>query len=370
MVDNGLTQTYTLQLTLQGPCFTGSGARVSKKEYYYNARNHTVSFYDANRLMDCVLQYQLGDQFVEYMLGPDRTLYDFFHVNGGPDQFAPAFKYQVDCGDAIFGLGNQPADILMHSRNAKGELYIPGSSVKGMLRTAITAACVLQKTPEAKKPSVPECPVGSKEYRKLFLQDAKDCMRELDKELFHTLKADQKKAHNAVNSIFRGISIADSQPLSNKDIVLCRKLDRYPAGGTKGLNVVRECLRPGLKVNFPITFDPTLAGFVTPQFIMEAIGLFDGWYTRHVYSKYRGIKLPKLKNHLFLGGGSGYPSKTVTGPWLQEEALHYVTALLTLQFKEKNAADESRFGVSPHMLKCTAVDGQDALFGLCEVNIL
>ena len=78
MVDNGLSKTYTLRLTLKGPCFIGSGSKVSKKEYNFNSRRRIISFYDTDKLMDCIIKNNLIDQFTEYMLGEDRTLYDFF----------------------------------------------------------------------------------------------------------------------------------------------------------------------------------------------------------------------------------------------------------------------------------------------------
>lgn len=360
MADNGVTKTYTLQLTLKGPCFAGSGRSVSKKEYSYDQKRSVVTFYDSNKLMECIVQNGLVDAFEDYMLGSQRTLFEFFQDNGGPEQFAPALQYEIRCGDAILGEGRQPANILLHSRNANGDVYIPGSSIKGMLRTAITAACVLKKTPNAQQPSIHDMP---------FLKNAKNCMQQLDEELFHALDAEPQKRNNAVNSIFRGISVADSAPIANENMVLCRKMDRFPQGGVKELNQVRECLRPGLTVKVPVTIDHSLAGFITPDFIKNAITEFDVWYMENVYSKYPGITLPTLSQHLFLGGGSGYFSKTVTGPWLQEKALPYITALLTLSFREKNARDESYYGISPHMLKCTAVNAAPMLYGLCEVDI-
>ena len=371
MVDNGLTQTYTLRLTLLGPCFIGSGNSVGKKEYNFNSRRRTISFYDSNKLMDCIIKNNLVDPFTAYMLGPDRTLYDFFKANGGPAQFASALRYEVNCGDAILGTGKQPANIQLFCRNSKGEIYIPGSSVKGMLRTAITAACILQNKPKTPKPAISNQNPDGDPLRQLK-KNAAASIKKLDAELFHRLKAKPDQVDNAVNSIFRGISIADSAPIPDKNLILCRKLDQTPIGNEKEINLVRECLRPGIEITFPMTIDPHLAGDITPASIMEAIERFDGWYMEHVFKFYREIKKIQpfpLHHHLFLGGGSGYQSKTVTGEWLEDEALHYITTYLKLQFNNKNANDEQLYGISPHMLKCTTLQGKTYLFGLCEVGI-
>ncbi len=367
MVDNGLTRTYTLRLTLKGPCFIGSGSKVSKKEYNFNSRRRIISFYDTDKLMDCIIKNNLIDQFTGYMLGEDRTLYDFFKNNGGAELFASALRYEVNCGDAILGEGSQPAEISLFCRNSKGEVYIPGSSVKGMLRTAITAYCLLQNEPKTQKPSLPDQYINKRQMQK----SASAAMKQLDTELFHLLNKNPKRAENAVNSIFRGISIADSAPIPDKDLVLCRKLDQTPIGNQKQLNLVRECLRPGVEITFPLTIDTRLAGNITAESIMKAIACFDEWYMENVFAYYRNIQRIQptaLRNHLFLGGGSGYQSKTITGEWLGDEALQYIAAWMGLQFGKKNANDED-VGISPHMLKCTTILNKTYLFGLCEVDI-
>ena len=368
MVDNGLTKTYTLRLTLKGPCFIGSGSSVSKKEYNYNSRRRTISFYDTDKLMNCIIENDLIDQFTGYMLGPDRTLYDFFKANGGSAPFASALRYEVNCGDAIQGTGRQPANIQLFCRNSKGEIYIPGSSVKGMLRTAITASCILQNELKTPKPVLPEKNLNKNQIQK----SGAASIKQLDTELFHQLKAKTDQMENAVNSIFRGISISDSAPISDKNLILCRKLDQTPIGNQKEINLVRECLRPGIEITFPMSIDSHLAGNITSASIMEAIERFDEWYKDSVFDYYQ--KIPEIQpvplhNHLFLGGGSGYQSKTVTGEWLGEDALHYIATYLTSQFGKQNAYDEDIYGISPHMLKCTTFQNKIYLFGLCEVDI-
>lgn len=55
---------------------------------------------------------------------------------------------------------------------------------------------------------------------------------------------------------------------------------------------------------------------------------------------------------------------------MQDEALHYITALLTAEFHGKNLHDEDRYGISPHTLKYTLVNGKPVPFGLCKVEFL
>lgn len=370
LTDGNLTK-FTLRLTVRGPVFIGSGREVSKKEYSFNPRTQEITFYGTQKLLECIVQNELTDAYEDYMLGSARSLYDFIRANGGAGRFTAAQSYKIMGGDAIFGEGGQPADIRTFIRGADGKPYIPGSSVKGMLRTAITAALVQEKAPRTAKPKPPALDPHDRSYKRVFQKEASFSARALDTELFNKLNFDTKRIDNAVNSVFRGLIVADSKPLGSQALVLCRKLDLHPQGNTNQINLVRECLRPGVAVDIPITIDRTLAGDITAEFIAQAVSRFDRWYTDNVFPHYEGCRfpLPRLTHHLFLGGGSGYQSKTVTGPWLGEDVQDYIYPWLVAQFGNKNRAD-TKLGISPHMLKYTAVDRQKLLFGLCEVNIL
>lgn len=368
MVDKALTQTYTLQLTMEGPCQVGAGTKLTKKEYYYNRDENTVTFYDPSKLMECIFEQNQINAYESYMLNPKRALYSFFQNAGGTEPYNRAKLYTVDCGDAFAPYGTHFPYITTHIRNGLGQAYVPGSSVKGMLRTAVTVACILKKMPKARKPVVPMRP-----YFRGMRDAAAQTMAYLDTELYHTLglpNENYRQVKNAVNSILRGVAVADSEPVENSSLVLCRKIDLNTYGESTEVFLVRECIRPGVKIRVPITFDPTLAQFLTPEWIQEAISIFDDWYTQNVLSHHENVYKPALTNHLFLGGGSGYFSKTVTGPWLQDDATHYIETFLTTQFGGKNRNDEKRYGISPHMLKYTVADGDSLPFGLCKVDFL
>lgn len=366
LTDGNLTK-FTLRLTLRGPVFIGSGRVVNKKEYSFNPRTQEITFYNTQKLQEYLVQNGLTDAYEAYMLSPARSLYEFIRENGGPNRFQAAQSHKIMGGDAIFGVGGQPADIQIFIRGADGKPYIPGSSVKGMLRTAITAACLLDESPSAAKPR----PIDAHEKPRDFDKREKRTMGTLDTELFHTLNFNDKKADDAVNSVFRGLVVADSKPLGSQNLVLCRKQDLHPEGAGNSINLVRECLCPGVTADVPVTIDRALAGNITPDSIQKAISRFDGWYTDNVFRFYKGcpFPLPNLTSHLFLGGGSGYQSKTVTGPWLGRDALDYIYPWMVAQFHGQNRPDRE-LGISPHMLKYATVNRQKYLFGLCEVRIL
>ena len=382
---NGGLITFTLRLIARGPIFVGSGETVSKKEYSF-ARNN-VYFYDTEKFFRLIVENDLTNDFEQYMLDRNaRSLDSFFSRQPVSDRakakrckayqmFQPALIYRMLGGNAITGTGNQPADIHLFQHNRAGLPYLPGSSVKGALRTAVTAAQVLNGTQKTQKPSI-QLGQTKREIEKA----AKSKEKELDVELFHTLRADEKNVENAVNSIFRGVAVADSAPINPKYMVLCRKQELYPDGTSHSINLIRQCLGPitnwsnSYSIDIPITLDQTLCGLLTPESILESIRQFDNWYTENVFAKYPDEGAAQFpdpnKYYLFLGGGAGFQSKTVTGPWLGDKALSYVSDWLAAQFGHQNRDDSTKYGVSPHILKCAEVNNAHYLFGLCEVEIL
>ena len=108
-------------------------------------------------------------------------------------------------------------------RGADGRVYVPGSSVKGALRTAILTDWILSD-------NSPHSAFG--DTRKGFPEGT----------YLHTLKL--KKDRNgavlddAVNSILRGLSISDSLPVSDTCMILAGKIRMgRRTGSTSAVNV-------------------------------------------------------------------------------------------------------------------------------------
>lgn len=355
---------FTLRLSLEGPVFVGSGGKISKKEYYFSPKSKKVRLYHPEKFQKKLLQFgKLVDSYESYMLsGNQRTLYDFFSGLGYQEawveeNFHDALAVEIDSGQAIIGEGQQPADICTFIRDAYGNPYLPGSSVKGMLRTALTIASLSR----AAKVDRPSTQVDARSLKK----EAGLVEKKLDRELFGSIQ----------ESLFRGLSVPDSIPLSNNDLILCRKADVDVFGEIHEINLVRECLRPGLVIDIPITIDKEISNdCFLPKNLLKAVRVFDDTYRENClchFSEPKGGKLPSLSQHLFLGGGSGYFDKTVTMPWLgEEDGLEYVGSLMKVLFPKGGHEGDSKRGVSPHTLKYTRVNGRFLPFGTCRVECL
>lgn len=176
-----------------------------------------------------------------------------------------------------------------------------------------------------------------------------------------------------VNSVMRGISISDSEPIDEKNMILASKIDSFPDGFENRINVVRQCIAPETKITFRLTLDQNLlsdANILTE--LREAIRAFDAFYIQE-YNSYFAIK--KEFEDLFrddfivLGGGSGFFAKNLIYPlYAPNHAKAVETVSQSMQQKHKHGKD-IEYGISPRTFKITEFDRFAYPIGLCQVTI-
>lgn len=109
-----------------------------------------------------------------------------------------------------------------------------------------------------------------------------------------------------------GFIVSDSEPLSVEDLTLAQKVDVHVKKGAKNLPSVRECLKPGTDIVFTVTIDTSICPY-TKQDIIESINYFDDNYNKYFVEPFTAVEYIG-DGSVFLGGGSGYASKTAVYP--------------------------------------------------------
>lgn len=348
----GHLENYCIELRTCGPVFVGSGFKYSKSSYLFDSRERTISIIREDALLKWIIESGNMDAYERYVLtessmGLDRMLQ---RMSISPAERKKLIRYTIDVGNVLReGISLKQIDAFI--RNANGEAYIPGSSLKGALRTALLFREIQNtgRLPETKRGTIPE--------------DA----------YFHVLNLNSKK-RDAVNSIMRGISIADSPRIPDHMLTLAQKVDLRQDGEELELNLIRECIKPGQKICLSMTLDHSILGTaLCMDDIMRAISEFFRYY-RDTYSMRfpeDDPDVPQSGSYIFLGGGAGFFGKTVVYPYLgYDAALDEVSERLHRSFRRHHHdQDPDRFGVSPHCIKYGATDAQLSEFGLCEVKI-
>lgn len=349
----GHLQEYTLTLTTKAPVFVGSGVVYGKMDYIFDAARQTVSFIDQTQFFQLLIDRDLIDKYESFILNkrPSDTIQYFLKNICKLDAktINSLIVNRVSAADAL-DENHSLKEIQAFIRRADGRAYIPGSSLKGCLRTVLLTNMLLRDSNKV-------YPINIKKLESKYL---------------HTLQI-TKKQPDMVNSVMRGISISDSEPIDEKNMILASKIDSFPDGFKNRINVVRQCVAPETKITFRLTLDQNiLSGANILTELREAIRAFDAFYIRE-YNSYFAIK--KEFEDLFrddfivLGGGSGFFAKNLIYPfYAPNHAKAVKTVSQSMQQKHKHEKD-IEYGISPHTFKITEFDRFAYPIGLCQVTI-
>lgn len=110
----------------------------------YNNRNGKVSFLDEQKFFSFLVEHDLVDKYGQFMLSEQSNLWAFLSKDCGISdaELKTLTRYQIEVGDAL-DAEHSLKEIHAFQRDAQGHAYIPGSSIKGALRTAWLLSAVL-----------------------------------------------------------------------------------------------------------------------------------------------------------------------------------------------------------------------------------
>lgn len=255
---------YKLTLTAEGPVHIGDGGKYGKKDYFLT-KQRTIAILDVPNFVGKLDPDQLND-YCEFLKNDSRTgLQEYLDRKKGLDAVAQREQlYTLNAKLARARRGSyQYLDIWRFVKDAYGCPYVPGSSIKGMLRTAILTSLIAR---------------DRQVYERLYnegdaLKNLKRADVGIQQKAFWVEQLNKDK-NSAVNDILKYLSVSDSEPLSTDDLVLVKKYDKFSKddyGRHKKrlgkisdeeayyqgneLNIYRECLRPGTVISTTITID-------------------------------------------------------------------------------------------------------------------
>lgn len=329
---------FNISLKLLTPVHIGGGNSLTKKDF--EIKGNMVHIYNPPKLHSL-----LGHKYEDFLLS-HQTLTDFLY--SGRFDVGSALDYSLPSpGGSIRKSDNLVAFI----KDPYGLPYIPGSSLKGALRTVLLAQHVREKRSSA--------------YSRYANQPiAKHNARSLEEQSFGKFN----------QSIFKLIKISDSQPLAKEDLILCKKVDVFRDGNTNNkLNLCRESIKPGTQVNFTLTLDGKLlqrGDSMIIKWIMDAVKNFNKEYEQAYLMKFRGFEKAHDYEHVLrLGGGTGFLTKTINQALYGERTVKQTAHFLQSKFRQHNHNKDVGLGVSPRALKCTMIGNKVLEMGLCQIRI-
>lgn len=370
-------QHYNMKISVLSPVYIGSGEKIGKKEYIYLPRTHRVIIPDMEKMYAGLRKTHSEKEYVDYMLKDGRYgLEVWLKQNGYKEKDFQAWaRYELDAGDRIAedtrGRNQKPMEIMSFIKDAYGLPYVPGSSLKGMIRTALLAYEIRHNRgnfSDIKDQIQKNAPVCKSKNRTAHLSGE---TKKLETRAFHTLTKDGKNISNAVNCNLSGLIVSDSRPVDLKQLTLSQKIDYTLDGKEKPLPLMRETLIPGTEIYFEISIDRDLCPY-NIETILQALDEFQENCYRYFYSRFKRGK--NEAGIVWLGGGCGYLSKTVIYPLFGKDAVKVVDQIyrntLGPNYNTHKHNRDVSLNLAPHVCKCTRYKGELYDMGMGRIELL
>ncbi len=357
---------YNMRITALSPIHVGDGSSIGKKEFIQmGGMRKPVIVPDVNKMFQTLCDMQKDKEYAKYMLNKDerKGLGQWLVEQRIPEDTIQEWKrYSMDPGDAFARKNDRekvspPKEIVAFIKDSYGKPYVPGSTIKGMLRNAILCYRIY-KNPSSYKRMIDDLAAAA--YKdgkgKSFLQNETG---RIEKAVFNTLKREGTRPEDEVNSIMAGFIVSDSRPIDENQLMLAQKIDYTLDGEEKPLNVLREALKPETQIEFELTIDTRICD-ITVDELFAALDYFNQVSYQYFYSRFeRGNQ---SKGTVWLGGGTGFLSKTMLYPIYGDQAVQIADkafkATIGKNYSVHKHERDIPNGVAPHVCKCTSYNGK------------
>ena len=368
---------YNIILEAIGPVHIGSGTDINKKDCLYMENEKRVYIMDSLKVFEGMKKKSLLKDYDKFLMDPSQKNFAVFvrTYNISPAEYKSWTAYILPLNDITAVVNNSRSKgggvdtIAAFVKDAYGCPYIPGSSLKGALRTAFeNSLCVKNRDNYAV------------EAKKIEEEIFSGVNTDLSKKIFRTLKRNEEKS-SAADDVFSFFRVSDSKPLNVSDLILCQKVDITTDGTANLLPIKRECLKPGTKISFDIEVDKSYMDMqgrhieINDESIYKAVDISYKIYYQTFLSAYNKItSVNSAAGHLmYIGGGSGFGTKTSVYS-LYDNRNRSISAaqrilVNTTPYIHKHRFDVRDYNVSPHMRKCTKYNGQLYDMGICRIEV-
>ncbi|MEY8516214.1 type III-A CRISPR-associated RAMP protein Csm5 [Lachnospiraceae bacterium 29-84] len=367
-------QVYDLVLTVEGPVFIGNGKEIGKKEYAFFPQDQRVAVMDPVKLSWLLAKEGLMEAYEAFLFGKGREDVGRWLEEHGilRGQYLPCARYEIDGADAVLEpWGKLP--ILEFNKDPYGNPYVPGSSIKGMLRTILLANDMMERPGKYQdvKKGVSDALMQNKKTGRPFRGICKRESAQMEQAAYRTLGRNFRRPDSPANDKLAGLLVGDSKPLSCEDLVLCQRVELHTDGTEKRLNMLREALRPGTVIQCQVTVDTTICD-ITKDSLVQAVARFGQMYHACFLKNYPGLGLPEGQD-VWLGGGVGFATKTGVYPLFGEkegvQAAMDIFQATGVPRSHKHEEDQA-LGVSPHVCKVAYYKGERRQMGHCRMRLM
>ena len=282
-------RTFQFSLLAMAPIHIGNGEKYTSREFIYE--NGYFYFPDMGKFYNRMVEKGYDQKFERFLQETkprprNNRLISFLEDNRISDRNFGGYriietKLETNNNYLRGGALNQVSKFI---RDSFGNPYIPGSSLKGAIRTIL-----MNTNPDWNNKNVVQ---DEKENKSLIPWGA-------------------KKGQD-YDDLFNAIRVSDSKPFSNDRLILVQKWDhKAKPPRAKSIPLYREAIVPSTKINFTITTTTKEAGVLIEELGKRAQAFYKE-YKNFFLSDFPENKIqPNLQYPIYLGAGSGAWTKTI-----------------------------------------------------------
>ena len=370
-----------LSLTIVSPTNIGGPEKLTTKDYMYNYDAGEVYLLNNYEWFRFLARHNKLAEFEIYMqnemVRPNgRTMYDWAKNTIGASQLTkdvlgPAIGSIMKSSIYNEGRKNSLNDITPQIRGTNGEVYIPGSSIKGVIDNAIISHML--RNNKAFRSTV------QRELRKVLDVYKRKNARNLFKDIFkmvnlailkhiHVLTNNEGKPFKAIlASAFRGISVSDAMPMSAIQTEVLKKEDScVDEDGTHEISVHRECILPNQKFTFTLILDTAITKEIGITSINQVLEILqEDFDATHMLlaSKFKKVSPSIFKAlepaNAYIGSNTGFVQKTIIMAAFTDDektGIDIIKAILDVNFQKAKHDSKDHF-MAPRAIKLVKWNG-------------
>lgn len=429
-------ETAKMCLHVVTPINIADGVTLRAKDYLYDARQRRVYFLNLHAWHWFVYKHKLLDKYEKYISNfKDRkSLLEWLKEQGyGLENLQDVISSEAKADAGLVDAEKKTLhDINRHIQQSDGSLYVPGSSMKGVFRTAILYK-ILQKRQDIKskywcyiKQQVDIIEKLMEEERKprelqimpySVIKKKKDqAAKETDKliaslesKLLHTLRLKEDKERNISNknavcsamrglqvsdtlrngaetwkdsycSAMRGLQVSDTYASRNMQTAILQKVDggfdKFGKASPNKLPIFRECMLPEAELFFDVKIEKAIMSTIGINGVDDLLKATHSFFAavtdllQQAFGKeYQEAFQGVTDGNMFLGGNTGFLSKTLLAMLAPDKDTAKNTIKVLLDKSFKTHKHLLRDKViAPRTLKCTNYNGKLMLMGVAEVR--
>ncbi len=379
-------ETAKMCLKVVTPINISDGIVLGAKDYLYDSRRQKVFFLNLHQWHMFIYKHMLLEKYESYIANfrDKQSLLEWLQMQGYDiDDVRTVITSEAQATVNLMDNEKKKTlnDINRHIQQPEGSLYVPGSSIKGVFRTAILYS-LLQKRQDIKVKYWRQIQEKiSSNYFKPY-RDFNKLISDLENEFLHTLRLvdGNIRSNNAVCSVMRGLQVSDTYASRNMQTAILQKVDggfdKFGKASPKKLPIFRECMLPKAELFFDVKIEKAVMSTIgintvddllkaTHSFFAAVTDLLQQAFEKEYQEAFQGV----AAGNMFLGGNTGFLSKTLLAMLAPDKdtAKNTIKVLLDKSFKTHKHLLRDKV-IAPRTLKCTNYNGKLMLMGVAEVR--